>query len=88
METKGKKKGGSTCLVTQTCLILATPWGVAHWAPLSMGFSKQEYWRGCYLLPQRIFPTQGSNLSPAAPALAGRFFTTSAIWEDELGDWG
>ena len=33
---------------------------VAHQAPLSMGFSKQEYWSGLPLL-QEIFPTQGSN---------------------------
>ena len=27
-----------------------------------MGFSRQEYWRGCLFLPQRIFPNQGLNL--------------------------
>ena len=30
--------------------------------PLSMGFSRQEYWSGCHALLQGIFPTQGSNL--------------------------
>ena len=30
-------------------------------APLSMGFSRQEYWSGCRALFQGIFPTQGSN---------------------------
>ena len=39
----------------------ATPWTVAHRAPLSMGFSSQEYWSGCHALLQGIFPTQGSN---------------------------
>ena len=39
--------------VTQLCLTLATPWTVAHQAPLSMGFSTQEYWSG---LP---FPSLG-----------------------------
>ena len=34
-----------------------TPWTVAHQAPLSMGFSRQEYWSG---LP--IFPIQGMNI--------------------------
>ena len=29
-------------LVTQLCLTLATPWAVAHQAPLSMEFSRQE----------------------------------------------
>ena len=33
-------------LVTQSCLTLATPWTVAHQAPLSMGFSRQEYRTG------------------------------------------
>ena len=33
-------------LATQLCLILETSWTVARQAPLSMGFSRQEYWRG------------------------------------------
>ena len=39
----------------------ATPWTVAHQAPLSMGFQRQEYWLGCCFLLQGIFPTQGSK---------------------------
>ena len=39
--------------VTQSCLILCNPWTVAHQAPPSMGFSRQEYWSG---LP---FPSPG-----------------------------
>ena len=39
----------------------ATPWPVAHKAPLSMGFSRQEYWSGLHFLLQGIFSTQGSN---------------------------
>ena len=31
-------------LVTKSCLTLMTPWTVAHQAPLSMGFFRQEYW--------------------------------------------
>ena len=34
------------CLVAQSCPTLATPWTVACQAPLSMGFCRQEYWRG------------------------------------------
>ena len=55
----------------------ANPWAITHQAPLSMEFSKQEYWNG---LP---FPTSGhlpdpgiKPMSPASPALAGRLFTT------------
>ena len=33
-------------LVTQLCLTLCNLWSVATQAPLSMGFSKQEYWSG------------------------------------------
>ena len=36
--------GGGGGLVAQLCLTLATPWTVAHQAPLSMGFSRQEQW--------------------------------------------
>ena len=40
--------------------LFATPWIVASQAPLSMKFSRQEYWSSHSLL-QRIFPIQGSN---------------------------
>ena len=55
---------------------------VACQAPLSIGFSRQEYWSG---LP---CPTPGDLLDPGiesesliSPALAGGFFTTSSTWE-------
>ena len=32
--------------VAQSCRLLATPWTAAYQAPLSMGFSRQEYWSG------------------------------------------
>ena len=41
--------------------LYATLWSVAHQTPLSMGFSKQEYWSGLHALLQGIFLTQGSN---------------------------
>ena len=57
--------------------LLATPWTVAHQAPLSMEFSRQEYWR------RLLFPTRGDLPEPGSeatflisPALAGQFFTT------------
>ena len=43
----------------QSCLTLCNPSTVASQAPLSMGFSRQEYWTGLHFLLQRIFPTQG-----------------------------
>ena len=35
-----------TVVVTRLYLTLCDPWTGAHQAPLSMGFSKQEYWSG------------------------------------------
>ena len=41
--------------------LFATQWTVAYQTPLSVEFSRQEYWSGCRFLLQGIFPTQGSN---------------------------
>ena len=67
--------------------LFVTPWTVAHHAPLSMGFSRQEYWSGLPCPPPGDLPDPGVELvSLMSPALAGRFFTTSATWEAlELG---
>ena len=60
-------QSGGGGLVTKSCLTLATPWTVACQAPLSMGFSRQEYWSG---LP---FPSPGDlpdpGIEPRSPAL-------------------
>ena len=57
----------SLSLVTKLCLTLATPWTVARQTPLSMGFSRQEYWSG---LP---FPSPGDlpdpGIEPESPSL-------------------
>ena len=50
-----------------------TPWTVAVQAPLSMGFSRQEYWSELPFPFPETLPDQG--IKPASPALAGRFFT-------------
>ena len=42
----GSPLGMHACVVIQSCPTLATPWTVAHQAPLSMELSKQEYWSG------------------------------------------
>ena len=52
-------------------------WTVAHQAPLSMGFSRQEYWSGLPLLLPGDLPNSGIEpASLTSPALAGKFFTT------------
>ena len=64
-------------LVTQSYPTLVTPWTVAHQAPLSMGFPRQEYWSGLPFPTPGDLPNPGIKLvSPAYPALAGRFFIT------------
>ena len=62
--------------------LCVTPWTVAHQLPLSVGFSRQEYWSGLPCPPSGDLPDPG--IEPASlmpPALAGRFFPTAAIWE-------
>ena len=75
--------------VCVSCLVMSdsvTPWTVAHQAPLSIGFSRQEYWNG---LP---FPSPGDlpspKMEPGSPALQADFFyhlshqgsSDSGIW--------
>ena len=68
------------------CLCV-TLWTVANQAPLSMGLPRQEYWSGLScpspgnLLDPRIEPT-----SLKSPALAGRFFSSSAPGKQSLYD--
>ena len=57
--------------------LFATLWTIACQAPLSMGFSRQEYWSKLLFPPPRDLPNP--EIQPASltsPALAGRFFTT------------
>ena len=57
--------------------LFATPWTVGHQAPLSTGFSRQEYWSGFPFPPPRDLSHMGIEpTSPASPALGSRRFTT------------
>ena len=62
---------------SESCSVMsdfATPLTVAHQAPLSMGFSRQEYWSG---LPfPSLWGLLNPGIEPTSPALAGGFFTT------------
>ena len=81
---------GGGGLVAKSCLTLATPWAVAHQAPLSMGFSRQEYWSG---LP---FPSPGDlpdpGIQPRSPALQADSLPTElwgkSSYEDSYELWG
>ena len=60
----------SVCMRAQLLshvLLFATPWIVAHQVPLSLGFSRQEYWSGLPFPPTRHFPNPG--IEPGSPAL-------------------
>ena len=57
--------------------LFATPWTVAHQAPLSLGFSRQEYWnRLPFPFPGDLLNPGIKSTSPAFLALAGENFTT------------
>ena len=62
-------------LVLRCVLLIVTPWTVAHQAPLSLGFSRQESWSGLPCPPPVDIPHPGIEpVFPVSPA-AG-FFTT------------
>ena len=62
--------------------LFVTPWTVAHQAPLSMGFSRQDYWSGLPCPFPWDLPSSGIRpTSLTSPALADSFFTTSATRE-------
>ena len=53
----------------------ATPWTVAHQAPLAMGFSRQQYWSGLPLPAPGYLPDPGIEYAAhGSPALLGGFF--------------
>ena len=65
-------RSGRACM--PSVLDSASLWTIAHQAPLSMGFSRQEYWSGLPFPPLGDLPDP--RIEPASPVLAGRFFTT------------
>ena len=60
----------------QPCLTLCNPRTVACQAPLSMGFSRQEYWGGLPCPPPGELPNPGIEPESLTSALAGEFLTT------------
>ena len=70
-------------LITKSCPTLATPWTVAHQAPLSMGFPRQEYWGG---LP---FPSPGDlpdpGIEPISPASQAGYLSTEPLGSQWVG---
>ena len=79
---RANDQGSSVCVCAQwlNCVrFFVTPWTVAHQAPLSMEFSRQEYWSGLPFPSPGELPDPGiESVSLEFPALAGRFFTTAS----------
>ena len=75
-------QGSSNSMDVHACSVsrvplFATPWTVAHQAPLSVGLFRQKYWSRLPFSFPGDLPDPGIELkSPASLALAGRFFTT------------
>ena len=72
---------GGGGLVTKSRLTLATPWTVAPQTPLSMGFSRQEYWSGLPFPSPSDLPD--SEIEPTSPTLQ----TVSSIAFIFLTEW-
>ena len=76
---------GESVLVTQSGPILCNPMDCAHQAPLSMGFSRQEYWSGWPYPSPGIFQTQGSN--PGLPHCRQILYHLSYLRSPSVGGW-
>ena len=66
----------------QSCPTFLSLWTIVRQVPLSMGFSRQEYWNGFSCPPPGDLPNpaiKAETLMP--PASSARYFTTSATWE-------
>ena len=67
-----------TCVCAQSLVVYDS--FAAHQAPLSMEFSRQEYWSELPIPTQRYLPdSRIESESLASPALAGRFYTTEPL---------
>ena len=80
----GKFTRAGVCVLSHfSCAqLFETAWTVARQAPLSLGFSRQEYRGGLPCPPSGDLPDQG--IKPEclmSPALANGFFTTSTTWK-------
>ena len=75
-------KGHLHAKLLQSCLTLCNPMDCSPQAPLSMGFSRQEYWNGLPCPPPGNLSNPGIEpMSFMSPALADKFFTTSTTME-------
>ena len=69
--------------------LFVTPWTIARQAPLSLGFTRQEYWSEWPRPAPGDLPNPG--IKPASlmsPALTCKFFTSTATWEARIKSLG
>ena len=83
---------GDTCVLYRFSRVplFVTPWIIAHQAPLSMGFSGQEYWSGLPCLPPGNLPDPGIELtSLTSPSMApsGKPHGTDAVHTRLILSW-
>ena len=72
--------------VAQSCPTLCDPWTAAHQVPLSMGFSRQEYWNGLPFPPLGDLPNPGIKpISPVSPALQADSLPTAPSGNPQEG---
>ena len=72
----------------KSCTTLWEPMDCSPPGSSAVGFSRQEYWSGLPCPPSGDLPNPGTEpVSRMSPALAGRFFTTSASWEPLSGSY-
>ena len=63
--------------------LFATPWTVAYQAPLSIGFSRQEYWSGLPFPSPGVLPDPG--IEPRCPALKANALTSELPGKSRTG---
>ena len=67
-------------MVLHGVLLFANPWTIAHQAPLSMGFFRQEYWSGLPFTPLGDLPDPGIEpVSPLSSALQADYLPTKSL---------
>ena len=76
---KALRAGTWVRCLSRCARLLANPPTAVRQAPLSVGFPRQEHWSGLPCPPPGHLPDPGVKLT--SPALAGRFFTTTATRE-------
>ena len=70
------------CQLLSCVRLFATPWTIAHQAPLFMEFSRQGYRSGLPCPSPGVLPHPG--IEPGSPGIAGRFFTIWVTKQDKL----